>query len=112
MPARISGSIFPKKIKTINMPQGKYKRTGNIAVDMVAACKDHYAKQGVKVEKVYLSKSYWVKFNNYIKKQVPGHIDEGFIDFDDTIVVESTIIQSDPMHFALEGSRKKQKFDA
>ncbi len=79
---------------------------------MVAACKDHYARQGVKVERVYLSKSYWNQFNRYLKKQVPGHIDEGFIDFDDTIVMESTIIQPDPIHFVLEGSIKKHKYDA
>lgn len=80
---------------------------------MVAACKDHYAKYGKKVERIYLTKAYWKEFNRYLIKQIPGHIDEGFVDFDDTIVMQSSIIQADPLHAVLEGAHdKKHKYDA
>lgn len=95
------------------MQQPRYKPTGCLAIDMVAACKDHYAQQGIKVERVYLTKPYWKEFNKYLLKQIPGHVDEGFVDFDDTIVMQSSIIQADPIHFVLEGTYdKKQKYDA
>jgi hypothetical protein len=89
-----------------------YKPTGVMAVDMCAACINHYERQGGKVAKIFLRKGLWMDFNKYMRKLIPGHVDTGEIDFDDTLIVQASIIQNDSMHFELEGSNKKQSYNA
>ena len=87
-------------------PKGNYKPTGCLAVDMVAACKTHYESQGGKVLEVYLCRPLWRQFNAYLMKQVPGHVDTGGIDFDDTIVRKASIISLKKITWVLEKRKK------
>lgn len=91
--------------------KGAYKPTGNLTVDMCAACMWHYERRGGKVKEIYLSKRYWWDFNRYMLQQIPGHIDTGEVDFDGTIIKKASLIQIEPMRFLLEGKSKSETYN-
>lgn len=78
-----------------------YKPTGNIAVDMVAKCKDHYRKFYRTVKEVYLRPDLFNQFKEYVKRYDEEYVFEDAIDFDDTTVKCSTIIGNNPMIYYL-----------
>lgn len=49
--------------------RGKVVHTGNMAVDMVYNCIQHYKKFGKRVKIVTLSHKYWRSFERYLKEQ-------------------------------------------
>lgn len=71
-----------------------YKKTGCLAVDMVAACIDFYARRGRKVAYIRLEKSKWVMFVAYVTHQIPGYdFSDGTVDFDGVTVTEGSSLQ-------------------
>lgn len=59
---KLSSHSAPQKSKY------KFKRTGNVAVDTVAALINHY--KGVIIQEIYLCPSYYAMFEEYVKFQM------------------------------------------
>jgi hypothetical protein len=62
-------------------------KTGNIAVDMIYACLEHYKQHRKKVQYVNLDKLYWIMFTEWMKRHAPEKpfTDDG-IQFNNTII--------------------------
>jgi len=82
--------------------KGLYKATGNIAVDMVSGCINHYARQGRRVAYIRLDGIYWTMFKGYVLELIPGYdLLRGEIDFDGVVVSEGSRLQIKPMYWEL-----------
>lgn len=90
-----------------NKPTG-YKRTGNLAVDMVASCIDFYARRGKKVAYIRLEKSKWALFIAFVKHAIPGYdLSDGTVDFDGVNVTEGSALQVTALYSELEAESKE-----
>lgn len=92
--------------------KGRYKPTGNIAVDMVAACINHYARQGRKVKYIRLDFIHWTMFSGFVLEKIPMYdLSNGEIEFGDdepaTIVTEGSKLMVKTMYWELEPLAKK-----
>lgn len=89
------------KVAIINpgkKPTG-YKRTGVLAVDMVAACIDWYGRRGKKLQYIRLEKSKWIQFCAYVQSQIPGYdFSDGTVDFDGVEITQGSFIQILPLY--------------
>lgn len=79
---------------------GDYKPTYNKALDAVGACIRHYARLGVRVKTIYLSRTWWLEFVDGVKKMMPDYeIENCEVDFDDVIVKRGSILQSENIYW-------------
>ncbi|QTE37489.1 hypothetical protein J3L18_00025 [Mucilaginibacter gossypii] len=91
--------------------KGPYKQTGNIAVDMVAACINHYEKQGRKVAYIRLDFIHWTMFKGYVLEQIPAYdLSNGEIEFDDVIVTQGSSLQVKPLYHELVADGKPKVY--
>lgn len=93
-------------------PKGAYKMTGNIAVDMVAACINHYARQGRKVKYIRLDFIHWTMFKGFVLEKIPMYdISNGEIEFGEdehaVIVTQGSTLMVKAIYWELEPLPKK-----
>ena len=79
-----------------------YKPTGNLAVDMVAACINHAEYHKKKVRVIYLKRKLWRSFTDHVKQTMPDYLFTDEVDFDGTLVRQSSLFQTRSMHYELE----------
>ena len=88
--------------------KGPYKQTGNIAVDMVAACINHCERFGKKVEFIRLDKIHWTMFIGYVLEHIPAYdLSDGYVDFDGVTVTEGSFLMTGPIYYELEKQAPK-----
>jgi hypothetical protein len=88
--------------------KGAYKPTGNIAVDMVAACIWHFEKQDIKLKAIRLDAIHWTMFTGFILEKIPMYdLTNGEVDFDDVIVTQGSVLQDGPMIYELPKKESK-----
>lgn len=69
-------------------------KTGNVAVDMIAAAMAHYKKHNRLVKTVNLSHSYWRIFNVFMKEENPElEIPDEGIQFNNVLIRKGTMFQ-------------------
>ena len=79
----------------------QYQKTGVLAIDMVARCKDHFAARFRTVKEVYLRPDLWKQFTEYVKRQDEEIDTKEAIDFDDTLVKCGSLVGNNPMIYYL-----------
>jgi hypothetical protein len=80
-----------------------YKKTGNIAIDLVGGCINHAERFYRQVEWIELSRWYWNQFVEGVKARDPEiKIDPAGIDFDGTIVRKGSILQLKSLIYQLK----------
>lgn len=80
-----------------------YKPTGNLAIDVVSGCINHYASFHKKVERVVLHPKMWASFCEFVKAQIPGYdFSDDTIDFDGVIVAKGTSLMIKQMYWELK----------
>jgi hypothetical protein len=81
-------------MRLIKKKQTGYKVTGNIAIDMTAACIDHYRRRGKKIAYIRLEKCKWILFCAFIKEKIPMYdFSDGIVNFDGVEVTEGSTLQ-------------------
>ena len=74
--------------------QTGYKRTGNIAVDMVAECIDHNHRWGRKLAYIRLEKSKWILLCAFVKDKIPMYdFSDGTVAFDGVTITQGSTLQ-------------------
>lgn len=88
--------------------KGPYKPTGNIAVDMVAACINHYTRQGKRVAYIRLDAIHWTMFKGYVLETTPGHeLLNDEVDFDGVTIAKGSSLQIKPLYWELAAEAPK-----
>ncbi len=86
-----------------------YKQTGNVSVDMVAACINFYHCQGRKLKVIRLSPMHWAMFKGYVLEKIPAFtVWDNEIDFDDVIVTKASILSNEPISWEFEKPQEKK----
>lgn len=83
-------------MKVLNLGKKKtgYKSTGNMAVDMVAACIDFYHSKGKKLAYIRLEKHRWIMFVAFVREKIPGYdFSDGEVDFDGVKITQGSSLQ-------------------
>jgi len=80
-----------------------YKPTGNLAVDVVAECINHYGKFGKQVEHIVLHPKMWGDFCAFVKAQIPEYdFSDETVHFDDVIVRKGTTLMIKDIYWELK----------
>ena len=99
---------------TRHAKKGDYMPVGNIAMDMVTACIDHYKRSPKRLKIIYLNHSYWVRFKNYVLRNDPEYVipDSGVeIEGCDVTVRRGHGLQVEPMMFDFYEKKVYQPID-
>ncbi len=88
-----------------------YKQTGNIAVDMVAACINTYHMQGLKLKVIRLDMIHWTMFKGFVMEKIPLFtVMDNEIDFDGVIVTKANVLSNEVISWEFEKSKEKKVY--
>jgi hypothetical protein len=79
-----------------------YKPTGNLAVDMVAACINHAEFHKKKVKHIFLKDAYWIMFTDYVQRSDPEYLFDRKVEFDGVLIRKASIFQRQALYYELE----------
>ncbi len=79
---------------------GTYKKTGNLAIDIVAGCINHYARFKKPLERIVLHPKLWASFCEFVKAQIPMYdFSDDTVDFDGVKIVKGTTLMIKDMYW-------------
>jgi hypothetical protein len=88
--------------------KGAYKRTGNIAVDMVAACIYHYEYYKKKLLYIRLHPDVYKMFIEYVVDKIPMYdLSDETVEFDGVKVTKGSSLMTENMYFEVEKEAPK-----
>lgn len=88
--------------------KGQYKLTGNIAVDMVAACIYHCERHQKKIKFIALDAIHWTMFKGFVLEKIPMYdLSDGNIEFDGVIVKQGSFLQTKQLYYEVEKEHSK-----